>query len=143
MSALQYNIGRDTTLNIVTSTGPLRPSILTNFQSKQETADLKSTPLNSDPIHSTIPQGWSGSFEFDRANSAIDDYFSVQEDNYFAGAPSDKISIMETVNEVGGAISQYQYVGVTLKLEDTGSRKADDKQVQKVSFRASRRKKVL
>lgn len=143
MGALQYSIGRDTTLTIVSATGPLRPAILTNFMSKQETADLKSTPLNGEPINNTIPQGWSGSFEFDRANSVIDDYFVAQEDGYYAGLKADQVTITETIREVNGGVSQYQYTNVTMKLEDTGSRKADERQVQKVSFKASRRKKVL
>jgi hypothetical protein len=140
---LQYNLGRDTTLTINTSAGPLRPTILTNFSSKQETSDLKSMPLNGEPIHNTIPQGWSGSFEFDRASSAVDDYFTRQEDGYYAGLAPDQVTITETIKEVAGGVSQYQYTGVSMKLDDTGSRKSDDRQVQKVSFRASRRRKVL
>lgn len=140
---LQTNIGRDTSLTISTATGPLRPQIITNFMSKQETADITTSPLSGAPIHNTVPQGWSGSFDTDRANSVLDDYFVAQENGYYAGLSPDQVTITETVKEVGGGASQYQYVGCALKLDDTGSRQADQKQTQKVSFRASRRLKVL
>lgn len=140
---LQTNIGRDTSLTINTSNGPLRPQIITNFQSKQETSDIKSSPLNGAPLVNTIPQGWSGSFELDRADNVMDDYFARQEDGYYAGLTPDQVTITETIREVGGGTSQYQYTGCALKLDDTGSRQADQKQTQKIGFMASRRKKVL
>lgn len=139
----QYNIGRDTTLTIQASSGVLRPSIITNFMSKQETAEIQSDPLNGEPLRRQVPKGWSGSFDIDRANNVMDDFFVRQEDGYYAGLTLDQVTITETIKEVGGGVSQYQYTGCALKLEDTGSRQADAKQVQKISFTASRRRKVL
>ena len=143
MPLSQYNIGRDSTFTLNSTAGLLRPAILTNFTAKQETAQISSMPLNGEPIHNEVPQGWSGSFDFDRANSVMDDFFVRQEGNYYLGIAPDQVTITETIREVGGGLSQYQYVGVSLKMDDAGSRQADQKQVQKVSFRASRRLKVL
>jgi hypothetical protein len=118
------------------------PQVIINFQSRQETTSQTSRPLNSQPIHNEIPNGWSGSFEIERANSVIDDYFARIEAGYYAGIAPDVVTIQETIQEVKGGITQYLYTGVALKLDDTGTREADNPQKQKVGFRASQRLKV-
>jgi len=143
-----YNIGRDgATLNIITNGSPLKPTLLVNFQSSQETVQLKSKPLNGPPIFQEVPDGWKGSFEIDRADSTLDDFFAQAEDDYYAGADATVITIQHTIASpmVGaqGPAAQYLYTGVVLKLEDAGSYSADAVVKQKVSFMASRRQKTL
>lgn len=141
-----YNIGRDATLNIVAGGVPLRPTILTRFKCKQETTQLESRPLNGAPIFQEVPKGWTGEFEVDRANSVIDDFFAAAEDTWYSGTDAVIISILETIFDAAvgstGASHQFRYEGVAMKLEDGGDRSGDAKIVQRVSFVASRRKKV-
>ncbi|HKT53322.1 MAG TPA: hypothetical protein VJP88_02645 [Caulobacteraceae bacterium] len=148
MAAAQqaYNVGRDATLNIVASGSPLSPILLTNFESNQETVDLKSKPLNGPPIFQKVPDGWKGSFEIDRANSILDDYFAAEESAYFAGDDANVVTILQTIRDAAvgavGPVHQYRYTGVVLKLENAGAYTADAKVSQKVSFVASQRIKV-
>lgn len=142
-----YNIGRDgATLNIVANGSPLSPTILTNFESNQETVQLKSKPLSGPPIFQEIPDGWKGSFEVDRADGTLDDFFAQAEDTYYAGDDATVITILHTIADAAvgavGAVRQYRYDGIVMKLENAGSYKADEKVTQKVSFMASRRTKV-
>jgi hypothetical protein len=142
-----FNIGRDgATLNIVANGSPLKPTILTNFESSQESTNLKSRPLNGPPIFQEVPDGWKGSFDVDRGDSTLDDYFAQFEAGFYAGEDVTVISILHTIAApaVGavGALSQYLYSGVVLKLENAGSYKGDAKVEQKVSFMASTRTKV-
>lgn len=141
-----FNVGRDTTLNIVVAGSPLKPTILTKFRSKQETVQLESRPLNGEPVFQEVPKGWSGEFEVDRADNALDDYFASTEDNWYAGTDTTTISILETIVNAAvgsvGASHQYRYEGVQMKFDDAGEKAGDAKIVQKVTFVASRRKKV-
>lgn len=143
MPANGFNIGKDATLDVVSSTsGPLRPTILTDFTFKQMTTGLESKAADGVNRFAEVPTGWEGTLSFDRGNSALDDYVAQAEASYYAGAPGDVITITQTVQEVSGAITQYRYTGVALKYEDAGDWGGEKIVKQKLSWKASRRIKV-
>jgi hypothetical protein len=86
--------------------------------------------------------GWTGGFDLERQDSTVDDYFAQLEANYYAGLNEAPVSITETITEVSGAVTQYRYLGVLLKLDDAGDKAGDSTIKQKLSFMASRRVKV-
>jgi hypothetical protein len=137
-----FNVGKDVTVDVITAAGPLRATIRTGFSSKQDTSPL--TVKGSDGInrHAEVPEGWSGSLDYERADSRLDDYFAQLEEAYYSGLNTRAISITETIREVNGAVSQYRYTGVVMKLDDAGSKMSDQTIKQKVSWRAARRIKV-
>lgn len=142
MPANGYNLGKDVTLDIVTATGMLRPKIKTGFSSRQETHSIQIMGLDGVNRFDELPAGWSGTFDLDRGDSSVDDYFANAEANYYNGAPTPIVTITETIQEVTGGISQYRYTGVVLKLDDAGSKTGDKQIAMKVSFKASKRIKV-
>jgi len=141
-----FNVGRDATLNITAGGIPLKPTIITEFEFKQDTVQLKSKPLNGAPIFQEVPDGWSGSFSVDRADPTLDDFFSQAEDNWYAGDDQTIASILQTIADAAvgavGPIHQYLFEGVQMKLDQGGNYKQDDKVMQRVAWVASRRRKI-
>ncbi|PXX42214.1 hypothetical protein [Aquitalea magnusonii] len=142
MSQGQFSTGRDVSLDFITAAGPLRIPGLKDFSSKQDVQEKKIKLINGQTRHQRFFDGWSGSFEAERMNSAIDDYFASLEENYFAGLPETPITITETIQEPDGSVTQWRYEDVLLKLDDAGKWAGDSTISQKLSFVASRRRKV-
>lgn len=137
-----FTVGRDVTLNIVTPSGALNVSLITDFQSKQETVDQKIKGLDGVTRPLRFYDSWTGSFIVERQDSTLDDYFSQSEANFYAGVSEGPVSITETIQERSGALSQYRYVGVLMKYDDAGAFRGDASVKQSVSFFAARRLKI-
>jgi hypothetical protein len=138
-----YTLGRDATFTVVTPSGTLTLNGLTGFKSKPVYEKLKSKPLNGVVNNAAIPQGHTGSFTIDRSDAQTDTYFAQIEAAYLAnGATMQAGTILETINEADGSISQWQYNGVVLMLEDSGDFEADKKVVQTINFEASTKVRV-
>ena len=137
-----FSVGRDVSLDIVGPSGPIRFNLITKFSSKQEVKSNAVKGLDGITRPVRFFDGWSGNFDIERQDSTVDDYFSQLEANYYAGLNEAAVTITETITEVSGAVTQYRYTGVLLKLEDAGDYAGDSTVKQKVSFIASRRIKV-
>jgi hypothetical protein len=137
-----FSVGRDISLDIIGPSGPLRFNLITGFNSKPDITDQKIKGLDGITRHVRFPDGWSGSFDITRSDSTIDDYFAQLEANYYAGLNEQPITITETITEVSGAVTQYRYLQVLLKLDDAGQWQGDQAVKQKLSFVAARRVKV-
>lgn len=137
-----YTIGKDVSLDITGPSGPLRFNIRTGFTAKQETNDIKVKRADGIVDHLVIPDGWTGSFDYTRQDSLLDDYFAGLEQNYYSGINNAPLTITETITEANGSVSQYRYTRVVLKYDDAGAKTGDDVVKQKISFMASRRLKV-
>lgn len=137
-----FSVGRDVTLTIVTASGPLNLSLVTGFQSAPTIAEVKVKGLDGITRHVRMPDGWTGSFNVERQDSTVDDYFAQLEANYYAGINEQPATITETITEVNGSVSQYRYLNVLLKLDDAGSWAGDQTVKQKLSFVAARRNKI-
>src|SRR5665213_421795 len=131
MALDQFTTGRAVTLTLVTG-----------FQSKQDSVEQKIKGLDGVTRHVRFFGGWSGTFNVERQDSTVDDYFSQLEQNYYSGVLETPASITETIAEVDGSISQYRYQGVLLKLDDAGEYRGDQSVKQALSFVASRRVQI-
>ena len=138
----QFSIGRDAQLTIMSATGPLTFNIITGFDSKPSYKKLESDAIDGTKRVRNLPNGHSGGFKIDRADSSAEDYFLQQEANFFAGLNPDTVTITETITEGNGSVTQYQFTGVTLSLEDAGSWAGLEKVNQVIGFEASRKIKV-
>ncbi|MFX8844608.1 hypothetical protein ABTM93_19195, partial [Acinetobacter baumannii] len=78
-----FSVGRDVSLAIVTSAGPLRLSLITNFNSKPLTKEQSIKGLDGITRFVRFPDGWQGGFDVERQDSTVDDYFGQLEANYF------------------------------------------------------------
>lgn len=142
MSLNGFSVGRDIALDIVTPAGPVRFSLITGFMSKMTIADKKIKGLDGITRHVRFPDGWEGSFSLERQDSTADDYFSQIEDNYYQGLNETPCTITQTISEPNGTVTQYRYLNVLLRYEDSGEWKGDDTVKQKLAFVAARRIKV-
>ncbi|ADE12136.1 hypothetical protein [Sideroxydans lithotrophicus] len=138
-----YSIGRDVSLAVTTSNGPLTINKITGFNTKQETSKQKVKRLDGVTDTLRFFDGWSGSFEVERADSLVEDYFVQLEANYFAGISEIPATILETISNPDGSTSQYRYEHVIMSLDDAGDWKGDASVKIKVSFEASRKKTVV
>lgn len=137
-----FSVGRDIALTLIGPTGPINLSLITSFKSKPDITDQKIKGLDGITRHVRFPDGWSGTFQIERQDSTLDDYYAQLEANYYAGMNETSVTLTETITEVDGSVSQYQYTGVLLKLDDAGEWKGDATVKQSVSFVAQRRFKV-
>ncbi len=138
----QFNVGKDVSLDIIGPSGPLRFSIMTGFDAKQNTHPLESLGMDGINRFDEAQKGWSGSFSLDRSDGTVDKYFAQKEANYYNGVSNPAVSITETIAEIDGSVSQFRYTGVCLTYADAGKKSADNKISMSISFRASRRIQV-
>lgn len=136
------NIGSDAQFVIVTTAGTLTLPTLLNFDAKPETIKNKVRPLNNLNINLRFADGWSGSFEVARADSTLDDYFAIQEQAELAGQNIPTGTIQQTITEVNGGVTVWQFQGVVLAFDDAGRYEKQKDVVQKVSFEATQRVKL-
>ncbi len=137
-----YSVGRDITLNVMTSNGPLTINKITGFSTKQEVSKSKVKRLDGVTDSLRFFDGWSGSFDVERQDAIIEDYFVQLEANYFAGVNEQPATIMETISNPDGSVSQYRYERVIMTLDNAGDWKGDSSVKIKVSFEAARKKQV-
>jgi hypothetical protein len=140
MPVNNFNVGRDVTLQIVGYDGTIQNfSLITSFDGKQETHQIKIMGMDGTVRFLELPAGWTGSFAIDRQNRLLDQYFANLESGYYAGLNVQAATITETISEVDGSTSQWRYTGVVFKLDDAGAWKGDSQVNMKVSWSASRR----
>ena len=137
-----FSTGRDVTLTVVTPSGPISFNLITGFHSSPVTGQVKVKGIDGITRHALFPDGWTGGFDIERSDSTVDDYFAQLEDNYYQGQNIGSSTITETITEPNGAVTQYRYLQVLLQLDDAGSWMGDQTVKQKISFMASRRKKI-
>jgi hypothetical protein len=137
-----YSIGRDVSLKVTTSGGPLTINQITGFNTKQETSKQKVKRLDGVTDSLRFFDGWSGSFDVERSDGVVEDYFIALEANFFTGINEIPATILETIANPDGSTSQYRYERVILSLDQAGDWKGDSTVKIKVSFEAGRKKKV-
>lgn len=145
MPAPEYNLGSDWTVDIYDPTlgGVQTFTVMTGWSSRQVSNRVTSRGLDGVRRDYDIPDGWEGTVTFDRASSQLKDYFVAKEAAYRAGRVVPPCTIMETVVEIGGGISQYRYESVTLSMSNGGEARGNEKVEQTVDWVASRCIKVI
>lgn len=88
------------------------------------------------------PEGWDGSFDLERGSSALDDWIANMEAAYYNGVNIQGATILETISEPDGRLTQYRYDGCAFKLSDGGKWGKSKSISQKLDFVASKRIKV-
>ena len=137
-----YNTGKDVSIDINAASGPIRISKIMNFDSKPKVTNTEITPLNGLTDELMIPKGWTGTFEAERVDSVLDDWWAQFESDYYNGVNQPAATITETIQEVGGGITTWRYTNVIMTLTDAGKKEGDKTIRQSVSFTARRRIKV-
>lgn len=126
MPANNRNTGRDISIDIATSNGPLPlPPTVLSIMAKPKFKTIDSNPINGVPQETNIPVGWDIDIEFERTGPELDAYAAALETAYFSGQNLQPGTITETIQEPNGAVSQFRYINVTVRLDDPGSWKGD------------------
>jgi hypothetical protein len=141
MAANSFNIGRDgSQITIFDSlAGQVTFNGMISFDTKARTKELESETITGNTIFRFVPNGHEGTFEFDRQDSSVEAYFAQLEANFYAQLPPPVATITQTINELDGSITQFQYIGVQLNLSDAGTWKGLDKVNPKVAWKASKK----
>jgi hypothetical protein len=141
MPTNNFSTGKDVTIVIQTANGPLQLE-LTDFDYKPKTSTLESKNLRGKKLHAYIPDGYDLSFKVDRMNSVVDDFWAAFEAIYYAGVNQLAGTIYQTIREANGSISQWQFNGVVIKVDNLGAWAGDKKVEQSLSGMATERVKV-
>jgi hypothetical protein len=137
-----FNVGRDYAINVQTPSGPIQFNLVTRFTKRQDLIDKKIKGLDGRTRHVVFPDGWSGSFEIERQDSAVDDFFAAAEAGYYGGQNQLSSTITETITEVNGSVSQFQFTNVILKFPNPGDAQGDETVKMTVEWLAERRLKL-
>lgn len=144
MPVNNMSIGKDVSVVIITPTGALNiPSAaITNFSVQPVTENESRIGMDGITRALVVPTAYQGSFDVDRMNSSVEDWWNAVENAYFSGQNIPSGTITETIQNPDGSISQYRYIGVMFDLNDLGSREPTKVIKQKLGFVASRRVKA-
>jgi hypothetical protein len=144
MPVNDFNVGRDVTFTIFDKNGGVIVdfNIITGFDRKQKTNEIKVKGIDGTIRYAFTPDGWEGTIELDRADSNADAYFAQLEELYFSGANVLAGQITETTTEVSGNITQFRYERTVMAFDDAGKIEGDKEIKLKIKWAASRRRKI-
>lgn len=140
-----FTVGRDIT---VTISGPGNNSIVissdqvTMFDAKPGKKEVWSRPLNVPPQPVYMPDGWRGTIHVDRSDATLDTFLANLELNYWNGENTLPGSVLETITEDDGSVTQWQFPLCMFWVDDPGSYHADGLVVQRLEFCCGTRKRV-
>ena len=137
-----FSVGRDIKLNVITPSGQLQFPLATEFDRSPKIKDEERPGLDGVDRNVIFHGGWKGTLKFDRGGPSFDDYWAQVEADYYNGLNAGTATIIETITEPNGQVTQYLYSGVVLKPTDMGSFKGQTVVSQTVEFMAQRRLKV-
>jgi hypothetical protein len=137
-----FSIGRDTQLVVMGPTGRVDISHVTGFESRQLTSAVRISRLDGTQLGAELPKGWEGSFEVERGTSAVDDFISAFEQDFYNGSGTQLGTMYQYITEVDSSVSTYQFDGVVFKLASAGTWKGDSSVKQKLEFYATRKRRI-
>ena len=142
MALTAFSIGRDTQLVVMGPYGRVDINHITGFESRQITSPVRVSRLDGTQLAAELPKGWEGSFEVERGTSALDDFISTIEQNFYSGSDAASGTMYQYITEVDGSVSTYQFDGVVFKLTSAGAWKGDASVKQKLEFYATRKRRI-
>lgn len=144
MPSPDFNIGTDWSLDLYDPFigGMVTISIVTGFSKQQETNALSSIGLDGVTRRYSIPTGWTGTIEYDRADAVVDRYIAAREAAHRRKEVLPSATLTETIVERDGTITQFRYEGVDVVMSEGGAVRGDDKVSQTLAWTASSREIV-
>ena len=138
-----FSVGRDLTFTLVGPYGVVTVNGVTDYAAKPNFTDLKHKGIDGLTRHGQIPDGWELSVKLERQDAGMDQLFARIEADYFAGVNIRGGTVVETIQEKDGSVSQYRYEDVVLKLDGAGDYKGDSFVQLGLTGMASRRVRVV
>jgi hypothetical protein len=137
-----FTMGKDVSVDISTSNGPLRLPAVTKFSSEPVLGNISVTKLNGVTEEAPFPKSWKGTITIERQDSTADDYQAQWEADYFAGITRLPSTITESIKEANGRDTIYRYTAVQLQMSKAGDKSGDKSIAQDFTWTAQRRLKV-
>jgi len=140
-----YTVGRDVTVTISGAGGNniiISSDQVTHFEARPVKRQDWARPLNLPPRPLYMPDGWQGTFEVDRADATLDSYQADLESEFWNGQNILAGTLLETITEDDGSVTQYQFDGVMYWVEEPGAFRVDGIVRQRVEFCAGRRRRT-
>ena len=134
-----FSVGKDITFSVVTPPATLTLTGETDYSVKPMFSKLTHKGLNGISDHAVVPDGWQIDIRFERKDPTVDRYFAQYEADYYNGVNLKNGTILETIQEADGSISQFRYTNVSLELTSAGDWKGDAFIPISVTAMASRR----
>ena len=134
-----FTVGNDCSAVVVSPYGGnITLPLLTQIDCTPEYSTAKAQPIGKPPIERYLPAGHRLKFTFDRVDGAVDKLFSQIESGWWATGTADggtnaTAGIYIYVNETAGGQTTYQYSGVALKQDNSGSISPDNPVKQEIS----------
>ncbi len=142
MALTAFSIGRDTQLVVMGPNGRVDLNHVTGFESRQITNPIRVNRLDGTQLAAELPKGWEGNFDVERGTSALDDFISAMEQDFYNGAGTVPGTMYQYITEIDGSVSTYQFDGVVFKLAAAGAWKGDASVKQKLEFFATRKRRI-
>ncbi len=142
MTISMFSVGRDTQLVVIGASGRIDLSHVIGFESRQSTQSVRVSRLDGNHIGMELPKGWEGNFELERGDSAVEDFISMTEQDFYNGTVAPAASMYQYISETDGSVSTFQYDLVVFRLSNAGQWKGDTAVKQKLEFFASRRRRI-
>jgi hypothetical protein len=115
---------------------PVPREYLISFEWKQDTQTVKKSIIDNRNLEYIFPGGYDGSIQLLRFSDQIERFFIQMHQDIANSKVVTGFSLLRTLSEPNGSISQIQFTGVTLKLDDAGTMKGQDVTEQKISWHA-------
>ena len=142
MALTTFSVGRDTQLVVMGPNGRVDFNYVTAFESRQMTTPIRVSRLDGTQLAAELPKGWEGGFEVERGTSALDDFISTIEQNYYNGGGTSPSTMYQYITEVDSSVSTYQFSGVVFRLASAGTWKGDSSVKQKLEFYATTKQRI-
>lgn len=140
-----FNIGADCRVVVqhpLAVGGQLSLGDVANFKAAQQTKSLNYTRMDGVTKKAEYPAGWSGSFQLERTDHAVDDFICTLEQAILNGQVVGGGTIYQYVAELDGSTSTYQFTNVAFKMSDAGTYAGAETVKQTLAFEASTRVRV-
>ncbi|MEQ1694781.1 MAG: hypothetical protein ABL901_02975 [Hyphomicrobiaceae bacterium] len=137
------NTGKDVSMDVVLTNGHvLRIGNITKFDRKPTVKKLQSNGIDGNNRRGVIPEGWVLTIEADREDAQVETWWADYEAGYYNGLTVQNVTILETIIEGDGTVTQWRYTGVAFHFDDAGNVTADKFIGMKLSGEASRRIRI-
>lgn len=139
--ASPYTIGRNARIIFLWNGVPVDLRDVTSFQANPDSNTQRVDPLNGRPKEFNTPNGWRGSFQVARANSALDDLYNSVEQGFWNAGTINLGQLFAYVKEPDGSTSTWQFDDVSFTFS-TDPYVGEGVVHQSMNFFASQRTKV-
>lgn len=132
-------IGQDIRVVINTINGILNitPDLVGEF-TFEPVSDWKDwLPVSGFQENAVLPKSYQGTISLIRKSPVVEQFWLQFVNGYYQGNSVQLSTILQTIKEADGSVTQYQYSGAIFRMTDFGSYKGDEFVMQKLEWRAS------